>query len=174
MDGLLLAEPHVYTDVRGSFMESFRADLWEQELGLLCFIQENESYSLRGVLRGLHFQEAPYAQSKLVRVVKGCIRDVVVDLRPDSPGYGRYHAEILSEENKLQLFVPKGFAHGFVALSDEAVVQYKVDAPYKPEAERCLRFDDADLQIDWGLDASECILSDKDRKGLSLREIMGR
>jgi len=109
----------------------------------------------------------------LVRVVRGCVRDVVVDLRPDSSGYGQYHAELLSEENKLQLFVPKGFAHGFLVLSDEALVQYKVDAPYAPQAERCLRFDDAELQIDWGLPASECILSEKDRKGLSLREIMG-
>ena len=170
---MVIGEPEVYRDARGYFMESFRTDLWKQEFGSLCFIQENESYSLRRVLRGLHFQKAPYAQSKLVRAVRGCIQDVVVDLRPDSPSYGQYHAELLSEENKLQLFVPKGFAHGFLVLSDEALVQYKVDTLYVPQAECCLRFDDADLQIDWGLSVSECILSEKDRKGLSLREIMG-
>ena len=167
LKGVYTAEPEVYIDERGFFLESFRLDLWEKVVGPVRFIQDNESFSLHGVLRGLHYQLPPYGQSKLVRVVRGAVRDVVVDMRPDSPTYGQHHTEELNDQNKRQLFVPSGFAHGFLALSPEAVLQYKVDAPYVPEAERCLRFDDPALGIDWGVSPNSCLLSNKDRHGLS-------
>ena len=151
-------------------MESFRLDLWEAAVGHLHFIQENESFSSEGVLRGLHYQIPPYSQAKLVRVICGAIRDVVVDMRPESSTFGVYHIEILDEIEKKQLYIPSGFAHGFLTLSAEAVVLYKVDAPYHPEAERSLRFDDETLQIEWGLSADSCIVSEKDRRALSWNE----
>ena len=169
--GVYVAEPDVYIDARGYFMESFRLDIWEQVIGPLQFIQENESFSVQGVLRGLHFQLPPYGQSKLVRTVWGVVRDVVVDMRPDSATFGRFHIEILDNHSKKQLYVPSGFAHGFLVLSPEAVVQYKVDVPYYPEFERTLRFDDPFLQIDWGVPTYSCQLSEKDRQALSWQEV---
>ena len=169
LQGLFVAEPIVFKDNRGYFMESFRLDVWEAAVGPVRFIQENESYSVQGVLRGLHFQIPPYGQSKLVRVVCGAIRDVVVDMRPESPTFGQHHVEMLDEVNKRQLFVPSGFAHGFLTLSPQAIVQYKVDAPYVPAAERTLRYDDATLQIDWAA-PPPFILSHKDRYALSWDE----
>ena len=164
--GVYTAEPEVYMDNRGYFMECFWSDLWEQVIGPTRFIQDNESFSRQRVLRGLHYQLPPYGQSKLVRVVVGAVQDVVVDMRPDSPTFGQHHTEELNDQNKRQLFVPSGFAHGFLALSPEAVVQYKVDAPYVPEAERCLRFDDPALGIDWGVSPDSCLISKKDLHGL--------
>jgi len=165
-----VAEPDVRRDDRGYFMERFRLDLWEQTVGAVRFVQENESFSTQGVLRGLHYQAPPHGQSKLVWVVWGAVCDVVVDMRPESPTFGRYHLEILDDKDKRQLFVPSRFAHGFLALSPQAVVQYKVDAPYVPEAERTLRFDDPFLQIDWGVSSDALILSHKDRNGFSWAE----
>jgi len=148
-------------------MESYRLDEWEAALGSIRFIQENESFSTQSVLRGLHYQIPPHGQSKLIRVVCGAIKDVVVDMRPESPTFGRYYMEILDEINKKQLFVPSGFAHGFLTLSPQAVVLYKVDAPYHPAAERTLCFNDETLKIEWGGPSDSFILSDKDRNGLS-------
>jgi len=170
LKGVYVTEPDVYRDNRGYFMESFRMDEWEAILGPIKFIQDNESFSTQNVLRGLHFQIPPYGQSKLVRVVWGAIRDVVVDMRSGSPTFGHYYIELLDNKNNKQLFIPSGFAHGFIVLSPEAVVQYKVDVPYYPDFERILRFDDHFLQINWGVPPDSCILSDKDRRGLSWEE----
>ena len=167
LGGVYVAVPNVYRDARGYFMESFRPDLWESVIGPVRFIQENESFSTKGVLRGLHYQLRPFGQSKWVRVVVGTIKDVVVDMRPESATFGQYHIEILDDKDKKQLFVPNGFAHGFLVLSPEAVVQYKVDASYHPASERTLRFDDPFLQIDWGVSPDSCIVSDKDKLGLT-------
>ena len=161
---VLVLEPHLHTDVRGWFMESFRRSALEEATGQsIDFIQENESCSHHGVLRGLHFQAPPHAQSKLVRVVAGCVLDVAVDLRTGSPTYGRHVAVELSSENRHQLFIPKGFAHGFVVLSESARLLYKVDAYYAPDVESGLIFDDPDLAIDWRLPPERLILSEKDR-----------
>lgn len=170
LKGVYVSQPDVYRDHRGCFLERFRLDEWEPIPGQIKFIQENESFSFQGVLRGLHFQVPPYSQSKLVQVAWGLINDVVVDMRPGSPTFGQYHSEILDDKEKRQLFIPSGFAHGFVVLSPEAVVQYKVDAPYHPASARTLRFDDPFLHIDWGVTPDSCILSDKDRHGLTWEE----
>jgi dTDP-4-dehydrorhamnose 3,5-epimerase len=164
--GVFISEPIVYKDHRGSFMESFRYDVWGPYIGAVRFIQENESYSTQNVLRGLHYQILPYGQSKLVRAVWGTVMDVVVDMRPESPTFGCYHVEILDNIKKRQIFIPDRFAHGFLVLSPEAVVQYKVDAPYHPESERTLKFDDPFLSIDWGVPSDSCVVSGKDRSGL--------
>lgn len=164
--GVYIIEPEVRTDMRGYFMESFRSDLWEEAPGPVRFIQENESFSRQGVLRGLHYQIPPYGQAKLIRVVRGAVLDVAVDMRPAQPTFGQYCQVELNDQNKRQLFIPSGFAHGFLTLSSEAVVVYKVDAPYCRESERSLRFDDPFLRIDWGVSPHSCILSDKDREGL--------
>ena len=164
--GVYVAEPKVHRDGRGYFMESFRLDVWEEVVGSVRFIQENESFSIQGVLRGLHYQLPPHGQSKLVRVVRGAVYDVVVDMRPASSTFGQYYMEILDDIDNKQLFVPAGFAHGFLVFSPEAIVQYKVDVPYVPEAERTLRFDDPTLQIEWGAPAAYCVVSEKDRCGL--------
>lgn len=161
---VLVLEPHLRMDARGWFMETFRQSVLEDAIGgPVNFIQENESCSNYGVLRGLHFQAPPCAQSKLVRVVEGCVLDVAVDLRVGSPTFGRHVAIELSSENRRQLFIPKGFAHGFVALSQEARLLYKVDAYYAPEAEGGLIFDDPELAIDWHLPPASLLLSEKDR-----------
>ncbi|MDR2585345.1 MAG: dTDP-4-dehydrorhamnose 3,5-epimerase [Prevotellaceae bacterium] len=165
ISGVYVAEPEVFRDGRGYFMERFRMDEWERIVGPVRFIQENESFSMLGVMRGLHYQLPPYGQSKLVQVVWGAIRDVVVDMRPKSPTFGKHHVEILDDRYKKQLFVPAGFAHGFLVTSPEAVVHYKVDAPYHPTSERTLRFDDPFLHIDWGVSPDSCHLSEKDRNG---------
>lgn len=161
---LLIIDPKVYGDQRGYFMESFNAERFCQATGLdVSFVQDNESLSRRGVVRGLHYQLPPYAQAKLVRVVKGCVWDVVVDLRRSSPTFGRYMAVELSAENKRQLFIPKGLAHGFAVLSEEAIFQYKCDAYYHPEAEGAVAWNDPTLNIPWPIPTEEVILSEKDK-----------
>lgn len=163
LEGVLLIEPTLHCDQRGSFMESFNEARFHSLTGLSTrFVQDNESYSLRHVVRGLHYQCPPYAQAKLVRVVAGRVWDVAVDLRRSSPTFGRYVGVELSAENHLQLYIPHGFAHGFVALSEEAVVQYKCDQYYHPEADGGIRWDDPALAIPWPIDPSEVILSERD------------
>lgn len=170
---LLLIEPEVFGDRRGYFFESFRADALEPYAAGINFVQDNESMSSYGVIRGLHFQKPPYAQSKLVRVVSGEVLDVVVDLRKGSSTYGKHFAVRLSDENKRQLFIPKGFAHGFAVLSSVAVFAYKCDEYYHPESEGGLAYDDAELGIDWIIPEKDRVLSEKDRKNPSLNELTG-
>lgn len=169
--GVWLIEPRRFGDDRGYFMETFKLEEFREHVGDVTFVQDNESFSSRGVLRGLHFQKGEFSQAKLVRASQGRIVDVVVDLRGDSPTFGRHVAVELSAENALQLFMPRGMAHGFVVLSDVAQFQYKVDNVYAPQSEATLRFDDPALGIDWPLAASELLLSPKDLKGLPLSEI---
>jgi len=162
---VLVIEPTVHGDSRGYFVETFRQDLFEQALGFkVNFVQDNESKSSKGVLRGLHFQLAPHAQSKLVRVIEGRVLDVAVDIRVGSPSFGQHVAVELSADNKRQMFVPRGFAHGFAVLSETAIFAYKVDNYYSRECDRGLAFDDAALEIDWQLTESELLLSEKDTK----------
>jgi len=169
---VILIKPEVFDDKRGYFFESFRQDKIENILGCsVNFVQDNESKSSRGVLRGLHFQIPPYAQSKLVRVIKGEILDVAVDIRRGSPTYGQHVTVLLNEENKYQLFVPKGFAHGFVVLSEEAIVTYKVDNYYAPDHDRGVLFDDPNFAIDWQLPKGQLKLSEKDQQQPKLAEL---
>lgn len=169
---VFLIEPMVYGDSRGYFCETFRQDLFEQAIGYkVDFVQDNESRSARGVLRGLHFQLPPYAQSKLVRVIEGKVLDVAVDVRQGSKTYGNVVAMELSGENKRQAFIPRGFAHGFVVLSEAAIFAYKVDNIYSPECDRGLAFDDKDLNIDWQLPSIELQLSEKDKNQPGLSEL---
>lgn len=169
--GVWTLEPKVFSDDRGYFMESFKQAEFEEHIGQINFIQENESCSSKGVLRGLHYQLAPYSQSKLVRVIKGEVLDVGVDLRIGSPTFGQYIAVVLSDKNKRQLFIPQGFAHGFMVLSDQAVFTYKVDNPYKPDHEASIRFNDPTIHIDWGItELSEIILSKKDETAPFLKD----
>lgn len=161
---LLIIEPKLFGDERGYFFESFNAERFGQLTGLDChFVQDNEAKSTYGVVRGLHYQLPPYAQSKLVRVVSGCVYDVVVDIRRSSPTFGRYMAIELSAENKRQLYIPKGFAHGYAVLSEEAVFQYKCDAYYHPEAEGAIAWDDPTIGIAWPIAKEQAILSQKDQ-----------
>lgn len=161
--GVLIIEPKAFGDARGYFMESFNAREFAEKTGLeVSFVQDNLSKSRRGVLRGLHFQRPPFAQSKLVGVVKGRVLDVAVDIRKGSATYGQHVAVELTEENHKQMFIPRGFAHGFAVLSEEAIFQYKCDAFYAPEAEGGISILDASLGIDWGLPMAEAILSEKD------------
>jgi dTDP-4-dehydrorhamnose 3,5-epimerase len=171
IEGVLLLEPVLFEDDRGYFFESFSLREFEQAIPEVRFVQENEAKSKFGVLRGLHLQGMPHAQSKLVRAVKGRVLDVAIDLRAGSPTFGRHVARELSAENKHQLFIPKGFAHGYVVLSDEATVQYKCDAYYAPSHEIGIRFDDPDLAINWLLPTDQLILSEKDKKHPFLRNI---
>ena len=162
--GVWIIEPKVFKDARGYFMEAWKKSEFEERVGKIEFVQDNESCSSKGVLRGLHYQLAPYSQSKLVRVIKGCVLDVAVDLRKGSPTFGKYVAVELSAENKRQLFIPQGFAHGFQVLSEEAIFTYKVDNPYMPTHERGLRFDDPTVGVEWQpMDAAILTLSDKDK-----------
>jgi len=162
---VMLVKPLVHGDERGYFIETFRQDKLEEALGYpVNFVQDNESKSSRGVLRGLHYQTAPHAQSKLVRVIEGSVLDVAVDIRTGSPTYGQHVAVVLSANNKQQLFVPRGFAHGFVVLSETATFAYKVDSYYSPECDRGLAFDDADLGIDWQVPSASFQLSEKDTR----------
>ena len=166
-------EPKIHGDERGYFVETFRQDKFEDALGYkVNFIQDNESKSSKGVLRGLHFQLAPHAQSKLVRVIEGAVLDVAVDIRKGSPSFGQHVAVELSDDNKKQLFIPRGFAHGFVVLTDTATFAYKVDNYYSPECDRGLAFDDIDLNIDWQLPKQQLLLSDKDTQQPSLSELI--
>ena len=161
--GVWIIEPKVFNDARGYFMEAFKQSEFEQHIGKVNFIQDNESCSSKGVLRGLHYQLAPYSQSKLVRVITGRVLDVAVDLRAGSPTFGKYVSVELSAENKRQFFIPQGFAHGFHVLSDEAIFTYKVDNPYMPSHEKGLRFDDPAIGVDWGITDIDAVnLSEKD------------
>lgn len=169
--GLWIIEPKVLSDSRGYFMESFKQEVFNQNVGKVDFIQENESGSSRGVLRGLHYQLAPYSQAKLVRVIEGTVLDVAVDLRKGSPTFGKYMAVELSGQNKRQFYIPQGFAHGFHVLSERAVFTYKVDNLYMPSHERSLRFDDPQIGIDWQItDPENVILSEKDKNAPLLAE----
>jgi len=160
---LVILEPNIFGDKRGYFMESFNAEWFEKNVCDTKFIQDNESRSSRGVLRGLHFQNPPYAQAKLVRVIEGEVLDVVVDLRKESPTYGQFEKILLSSDNKKQFFVPRGFAHGFVVLSDLAIFSYKVDNVYAPTHDSGIQWNDTELNIDWEIDLSLIQLSEKDK-----------
>jgi dTDP-4-dehydrorhamnose 3,5-epimerase len=162
IEGVVVIEPRVFDDARGYFFESYSKRRFDEVVRPIEFVQDNESMSTRGVIRGLHFQRPPFSQSKLVRCVRGAVLDVVVDIRRGSPTYGRHVAVELTGENRRQLFVPRGFAHGFAVLSDEAVFQYKCDNYYHPESEGGISIADRSLGIDWRIDPAEAILSEKD------------
>lgn len=172
IDGVYILEPVVFGDARGYFFESYNQKVFPSEIGDIRFVQDNESKSCYGVVRGLHFQKGAFAQAKLVRVVRGCVRDVAVDLRPGSPTFGAHVAFDLSGENHRQLFIPRGFAHGFSVLSEEAVFQYKCDNYYAPDAEGAIAWDDPDLGIDWGIPADKVRLSAKDAAHPTLKEYL--
>lgn len=164
IEGLVVLEPKIFGDERGYFFESYSAEAFNKVVGRdVAFVQDNESYSRRGVLRGLHFQQGEKAQAKLVRVILGRVWDVAVDLRPGSPTFGKSFGLELSGENHLQFFIPRGFAHGFAVLSDEALFQYKCDNYYAPESEGGILWNDPGLAIKWPLTQGEIILSEKDR-----------
>ena len=164
IEGVLIIEPRVLGDERGYFFESFSERDFAAATGIeVKFVQDNESMSKKGVLRGLHFQRQPYAQAKLVRVVRGKVLDVAVDIRPESPTFGKYVATELSGENHRQMFIPKGFAHGYLVLEDNTVFQYKCDEYYHPESEGGIAWDDPQIGIEWGVEADDVILSDKDK-----------
>jgi dTDP-4-dehydrorhamnose 3,5-epimerase len=162
ISGVIIIEPKIIKDDRGYFFESFRADIFSSNIANILFVQDNESFSKYGTIRGLHYQLPPFAQSKLVRVIKGRILDVAVDIRAHSLTFGKYISVELSESNLKQLFIPAGFAHGFSVLSKEAIVQYKVDNYYSKEHERSILYSDPSIGIDWGIDTKNVILSDKD------------
>jgi len=170
IDGLVILEPKVFKDSRGYFFESFSQREFEEKVRKVNFVQDNESMSTYGVMRGLHFQRPPYSQSKLVRCVKGKVLDVAVDIRRGSPTYGQHVAVELSEDNHRQFFIPRGFAHGFVVLSETAKFQYKCDDFYTPEADGGISIKDESLGIDWGISIEDAILSEKDLKHLCLKE----
>ena len=163
LDGLVVLKPTIFKDNRGYFMESYNQKNINKLVGNVNFVQDNESESSLGVLRGLHFQKPPYAQAKLVRCLKGSVLDVVLDLRKDSKTYGIFETILLTEENKKQLFIPKGFAHGFVVLSETAIFSYKVDNYYNPDSESGVLWNDLDLNIDWKINKKEIIVSEKDK-----------
>ena len=172
IEGVVIIEPTIYGDERGYFFESFNEERFLNEVGVNTrFVQDNESKSKRGVLRGLHFQKPPYAQSKLVRVVKGRVLDVAVDIRRGSPTYGKYVAVELTEDNHRQLFLPRGMAHGFVVLSDGAIFQYKCDNRYHPESEGSIAWNGPTIGIDWGIGPESVILSEKDKKNRPLADL---
>ena len=169
--GVWVIQPERFGDKRGYFSEVFKQWEFDAHVGHVDFVQDNESFSTRGVLRGLHFQRGEWSQAKLVRVSQGCVLDVAVDLRHGSPTWGQHVAVKLSADTGRQLFIPRGFAHGFVVLSDVAQFQYKVDNRYAPQSEATLRFDDPNLAIDWRIPQADMLLSDKDLKGLSLNQM---
>jgi dTDP-4-dehydrorhamnose 3,5-epimerase len=171
IQGVFIIEPKVFGDSRGYFFESFSKKEFESRIGPVEFVQDNESKSCYGVVRGLHFQKPPHAQAKLVRVVKGKVLDVAVDLRKDSPTYGKHVTVELSEDNHRQVFIPKGFAHGFSVLSEEAVFQYKCDDYYAPETEGAVAWNDPELNIDWRVPADMMILSEKDKRHPELKDL---
>lgn len=163
-------EPRVFSDERGYFMEAFKKEEFEAHIGKVDFIQDNESKSSFGVLRGLHYQKGACSQAKLVRVLKGEVLDVAVDLRQSSPTFGKHVSVRLSEENKRQFFIPRGFAHGFLVLSDEAIFTYKVDNNYAPQSEASILYNDKKLGIEWPIPEDQLILSEKDREAETLDE----
>lgn len=164
IEGVVIIEPRLFKDDRGYFFESFNQREFEEKVCKTTFMQDNESKSSYGVIRGLHFQKPPFAQSKLVRVVKGAALDVAVDIRKGSPTFGQHVAVELTEENHRQFFIPRGFAHGFSVLSEEVIFQYKCDNFYAPESESALAWDDPDLGIDWRIPADKVVLSEKDKR----------
>jgi dTDP-4-dehydrorhamnose 3,5-epimerase len=171
IEGLLLIEPKVFGDHRGYFLESFHQERFNDLVGQqVSFVQDNESCSGKNVLRGLHFQNPPFAQGKLVRVVKGAVLDVALDVRPNSPTYGKHYSVELNADNKWQLWIPPGFAHGFASLLDETIFQYKCTTYYSPENEGCIRWNDADLCIDWKIEAP--LISEKDKNGVPFSEFI--
>ena len=170
IEGVLIIEPKIFRDSRGYFFESYSEKVFKEMVGDINFVQDNESCSSRGVMRGLHFQRPPYSQAKLVRCVRGRVLYVAVDLRVGSPTYGKHVAVELTEENHRQFFIPRGFAHGFAVLSDTAVFQYKCDNYYAPDYDGGISILDDSLGIDWGIDKSEAILSEKDTKHPYLKD----
>lgn len=173
IDGVVIIEPRLFKDERGYFFESFSQKEFEEKVCKTVFVQDNESKSSYGVLRGLHFQKPPFAQSKLVRVVRGAVLDVAVDIRKGSPTFGKHVAVELTAENHRQFFIPRGFAHGFSVLSQEVVFQYKCDNYYAPQSEGALAWDDPDLGIDWRIPAAEIVLSKKDKAHPRLKDADG-
>ena len=171
IEGVLIIEPRIFEDQRGYFFESYNLKEFEEKVGPVTFVQDNESKSSYGVVRGLHFQKGEHAQSKLVRVVKGSVLDVAVDIRPGSPTFGQHVAVELTEENHRQFFLPRGMAHGFSVLSETAVFQYKCDNFYCPAAEGAIAWDDPDLGIDWRIPAEDVVLSAKDSHHPRLSEL---
>jgi len=170
IEGVVIIKPRIFTDARGYFFESYSKRDFDAQVRPIDFVQDNESCSSYGVMRGLHFQRPPFTQSKLVRCVRGRVLDVAVDIRKGSPTYGRHVAVELTEDNHLQFFVPRGFAHGFAVLSETAVFQYKCDNYYAPQADGGISIQDASLGIDWRIDPSRAILSDKDLRHALLRD----
>ena len=170
IEGVKIIEPKLFGDARGYFFESFSQREFEEKVCKTVFVQDNESRSVAGVVRGLHFQKPPFTQSKLVRVVKGAVLDVAVDIRKGSPTFGQHVSVVLTEDNHRQFFVPRGFAHGFAVLSDEAVFQYKCDNFYHPEADGCISILDDSLEIDWKIPTEHAILSEKDTKHDMLKD----
>jgi dTDP-4-dehydrorhamnose 3,5-epimerase len=168
--GVYVIEPRVFNDARGYFFEAWKKEEFEEKIGKVNFVQDNESKSSYGVLRGLHYQKGDFSQAKLVRVIKGKVIDVAVDLRKSSPTFGKYVAVELSEDNKRQFFIPRGFAHGFLVLSQEAIFTYKVDNVYAPQHEASIRFNDEDLNIEWPIAPEDVVTSEKDLKGCTLKE----
>lgn len=170
IEGVVILEPRIFSDSRGYFFESFSKREFDEKISVIDFVQDNESCSSCGVMRGLHFQRPPFAQAKLVRCVKGSVLDVALDIRKGSPTYGKHVAVELTEDNHRQFFIPRGFAHGFAVLSDIAVFQYKCDNYYHPEADGGISILDKSLGIDWRIDPSEAILSEKDLKHVLFRD----
>lgn len=170
IDGVVIIEPRIFTDSRGYFFESFSERDFCKQVREVRFVQDNESKSSYGVLRGLHFQKPPFSQSKLVRVIKGAVLDVAVDIRKGSPTFGQHVSVELTEDNHRQFFVPRGFAHGFSVLSDEVIFQYKCDNFYAPQSEGAIAWNDPDLNIDWKLPADKVILSEKDKNHPYLKD----
>ncbi len=170
IEGVVILKPRVFEDARGYFYESYNKREFDELVGKIDFVQDNQSKSSRGVMRGLHFQRPPYTQAKLVRCVEGRVLDVAVDIRKGSPTYGKHVAVELSAENKLQFFIPRGFAHGFAVLSEEAVFQYKCDNYYAPEADGGISIEDTSLGINWGIKPEDAILSEKDKHHPMLKD----
>ena len=170
IEGVYIIEPRVFNDARGYFFEAWKKEEFEKHIGKIEFVQDNESKSSYGVLRGLHYQKGDASQAKLVRVIKGKVLDVAVDIRKSSPTFGKYVMVELSDENKRQFFIPRGFAHGFLVLSDEAIFTYKVDNPYAPQADAGIRWNDPDVGIEWPIDPKEVQTSEKDLKQPFLKD----
>ena len=170
IEGVYVIEPKVFNDARGYFFEAWKKEEFEQHIGKVEFVQDNESKSSYGVLRGLHYQKGDCSQAKLVRVIKGKVLDVAVDIRKSSPTFGNYVMVELSDENKRQFFIPRGFAHGFLVLSDEAIFTYKVDNAYAPQADAGIRWNDPDINIQWPIDPAQVQTSEKDLKQPFLKD----